>query len=113
MHSVAHSPLQVDARGRLLSCAEASQQVVQIIGAHCAGPNQPYRLLGEPLKEETTRATRSRRADFIPWLLVALLVLAGLTHCTPARKTAAKRYRTEHHAPAHGRYDWYMADGAD
>lgn len=60
-------------------------------------------LATEALKKATKK--RSRAADGILYALVALLLLAGLTHCTSPRKAAAKRHRHEHAAPLHA---WQM-----
>ena len=47
----------------------------------------------------------SRIADRILYVLVAVLVLAGLTQCTPSRQAAQQRHRDhrdEHAAPTAG-----------
>lgn len=47
----------------------------------------------------------SRAADAILYALAVLLLLAGLTHCTPARQATQQRHHEEHAAPnPHG---WY------
>ena len=51
---------------------------------------------------------QSERANGLLWLLLSVLVLAGLTQCHPARQAAQQHHRHKHAAP--GRYEWHWAD---
>ncbi|WP_457071667.1 hypothetical protein [Hymenobacter sp. UYAg731] len=54
---------------------------------------------------------RSDRANWLLWLLLPLLALAGLTHCaTPRAASEAHSVRSEKAHPAHARYEWRNGD---
>ena len=88
MHSPALSPLRIDAHGRLLACNAADHQVYQVVGSCCDGPNRPCDLIGCRLATPQQQA-QSRRADLIPWLLVAFLALMAVA-CRPSRLPAER-----------------------
>ena len=94
MHSPALSPLLVDTAGRLLACNAADLSTYEIVGSCCDGPNRPCDLIGCRLATPQQQA-QSRRADLIPWLLVAFLALMAVA-CRPSRLPAERAEPSKH-----------------
>lgn len=78
-------------------------QLLPGTAAHVADTARMLQLL-QPAPEPLRAG--SDRANGLLWLLLAVLLLAGLSNCKPSQ--AARRHRDEHPAP--GRYTWYWAD---